>query len=190
MQVYKKNVKINFMNPKKKSVGIIFLSKDETGEIMAILQIRAKWNAEKNAPESWSGACQVTAHGKCEEGEDFMQALLREVQEELGDEMVPVVKKLYDTGNLKELINYETEEKKVITYGAIIDENVFQTLMKKQKSPSFGGFKLIKREDIEKIVDIETIDKMTGVTDENIIAMFPDEKEAVIYSFQSFGEKR
>ncbi len=63
---------------KKRSVGIQLLGKNTLGELVAILQVRAKWNSEKNTPETWPGACQVTAHGKLEDGEDFMQALFRE----------------------------------------------------------------------------------------------------------------
>ncbi|MBI2627681.1 NUDIX domain-containing protein [Candidatus Nomurabacteria bacterium] len=172
---------------KKKAVGAQLLSKNIDGELVAILQVRAKWNAEKNAPESWPGACQVTAHGKLEKGENFLEALMREVEEELGNEMVPIIKQLSKTGKLMELVNNDSQEKQIITYGVIVKENVFQTLMKKQKSPSFGGFKIIQKENIDKIVDIKTIDKITGVTDENIIAMFPDHKEVLKIAFQKLA---
>jgi len=165
------------MDTKKKAVGVILLSKDEKGELVAILQVRSKWNAEKNAPESWPGACQVTAHGKLEEGENFMQALLREVGEELGEEMVPVIKELADKKRLVELTNYDTTEIQIITHGAIVDTDILNMLLNKKKTNSFGGFKLIKQSDVDKIIDIKTIDKITGVIDENMIAMFPDTKK-------------
>jgi len=178
---------IDFMDTKKKAIGIVLLSKDEKGELVAILQVRSKWNAEKNAPESWPGACQVTTHGKCEEGEDFMQALLREVEEELGKEIVPIIKKLSDAGKLTKLVNNETPEKHIITYGVVVDKNIFQALMKKKKKPSFGGFKLINNNDVEKIVDIQKFDKTLGVVDKNVIAMFPDHKEAIKIAFEKLG---
>jgi hypothetical protein len=37
---------------KKKSVGIQLISQ-VSGGLVAILQVRAAWNAEKNAPETW-----------------------------------------------------------------------------------------------------------------------------------------
>ena len=175
------------MNPKKKSVGIQLLSKDQNGELVAILKVRSKWNAEKNAPESWPGACQVTAHGKLEAGEDFMQALLREVGEELGEKLVPVIKKLSENDNLKELVNLETNEKHVITYGAVIEPDVFNMLLNKEKTDSFGGFKIIKQSNIEKIVDLKKLNRETGVTDENVIAMFPDAKEAIQIAFEKLS---
>lgn len=175
------------MDKKKEAVGVQVLGKGEDGELVAVLQVRAKWNAEKNTPESWAGACQVTAHGKCEEGEDFIQALFREITEELDNEIAVVVKKLYESGKVIELINKEDFEKHIITYGAVVEENVLQNLMKKERSNSFGGFKIIKRDDIEKIIDIKTIDKTTGVTDENTIAMFPDQKEALRIAFEKLS---
>lgn len=174
------------MTIKKRSVGIQLLGKNKDGGLVALLQIRAKWNAEKNAPESWPGMCQVTAHGKLEEGEDFMQALFREVQEELGSEMLSAVKKLSETGNLKELINYEKPEKHVITYGAIVEENIWKNMVNREKKASFGGFKVIKPNDVKKIVDLKHIDRNAGVTDDTI-AMFPDEKEAVKMAFNKLG---
>ncbi len=172
------------MTTKKKSVGVQLLSKNTNGELVAILQVRAKWNAEKNAPESWPGACQVTAHGKLEEDEDFRQALFREVGEELGNEIVPVMQKLSDSGELKELSNYDTPEKQIITYGAIVVEDVLKTLLEKEKTDSFGGFKLIKYNEVEKILDIQKFDKTIGVAEENIIAMFLDEAETVKIAFK------
>src|SRR3989338_3226480 len=172
------------MVTKKKSVGVQFLGKDKKGELVAILQVRGEWNAEKNAPESYSGACQVTAHGKLEKGENFMQALLREVREELGNEIVPIVQKLSDAGDLKELVNFDSPEKQIITYGAIVEESVWKAMIGREKSSSFGGFRIIRHDDVEKISDIRTFDKTLGVTDETTIAMFPDEKEVVKIAFK------
>lgn len=175
------------MTTKKKSVGVQLLSKNKTGELVAILQVRAKWNTEKNTPESWPGTCQVTAHGKLEKGENFRQALLREIREELGDEITPIIQTLSNTENLKELVNSDTEEKQIITYGAIIEEDILEKMIAREKSDSFGGFKIIRRNEIKKIIDIQKVDKKTGVTDETVIAMFPDEKEAVRIAFEKFA---
>ena len=60
-------------------------------------------------------------------------------------------------------------------------------LMSKPKSQSFGGFRLIKQNEVEKIVDLSGIDKNIGVTDKNVIAMFPDDKEAVRIAFEKLG---
>jgi len=172
------------MSDKKKSVGIQFLSRDGKGEIVAILQVRGKWNAEKNSPESWPGACQVTAHGKLEEGEDFTQALLREIREELGNDIAAIVKKLSDAGSLVELVNDDSPEKQTITYGVIVAEDVLKIMIAREKSDSFGGFRLIRAGETGKIVDIQKFEKTLGVTDKTVIAMFSDEKKAVKMAFE------
>ncbi|KKP87324.1 MAG: hypothetical protein UR90_C0009G0005 [Parcubacteria group bacterium GW2011_GWC1_35_8] len=172
---------------KKKSVGIQLLGKNVDGKLVAILQVRAKWNAEKNAPETYAGSCQVTVHGRLEEGEDFLQALLREVKEELGEEIVPAIKKLSENNKLIELVNLEMPEKHVITYGGIVEEVILKQLLNKEKTKSFGGFRIIARNEIRKIVDIKISDRIVGITDKNIIAMFPDEKEAVQLAFKKLN---
>ncbi|MEI8175029.1 MAG: NUDIX domain-containing protein [bacterium] len=175
------------LNEIKKSVGIQLIGRKKNGQIIAILQVRAKWNSEKNSPESFPGACQVSVHGGLEEGEDFIQALLREVGEELGKDIIPAIKKLSDNNQLVELINLEKSNKHVITYGALIEQEIYQKLLEKTKSNSFGGFRIIKSDEVDKIVDIKTFDKTIGITDEKVIAMFPDEKEALKIAFVKLG---
>lgn len=170
------------MDTKKKAVGIQLMGRDADGELLAILQVRAKWNAEKNAPESWPGACQVTAHGKLEKGENFIQGLLREVEEELGGEAASALHAQIE--NLKELRNVDTPEKHIITYGLVLEEGVLRNMLARAKSSTFGGFQIIRESDIDKIIDIQKIDKEKGVTEKNVIAMFPDEKEAVKIAFE------
>ena len=60
-------------------------------------------------------------------------------------------------------------------------------LVNKPKTKSFGGFKIISSSDVSKIVDIKTINKETGVSNETTIAMFPDEKEAVRLAFEKLS---
>ena len=172
------------MTSRKKSVGIVLFNKTAAG-LVVILQIRGTWNAEKNCPESWPGGCQVTAHGKLESGEDFTQALYREVAEELGAEILPAIKTL----RLIELVNKNSSEEQIITYGAVVGEDIFKMLMSKPKSKTFGGFKLVRRNEIAKIVDLSNINKNIGATDQNTIAMFPDEKEAMCVAFEKLVDK-
>ena len=178
--------KIYKIPKKKKSVGVQILSRDKKGALVAILQVRSQWNEEKNSPESYPGTCQVTVHGKLEEGEDFIQALLREVLEELGAEIVPIIRELYESGQLIELVDDDSPERQIVTFGAIIREADASRLVAREKSPSFGGFKLIHRDEIDKIINLRTLNKEIGVTDETI-AMFPDEKEAVKLAFEKFS---
>lgn len=170
----------------KKSVGLQIVSKNVSGELVAILQVRAKWNTEKNVPETFPGCCQVTVHGKLEDGEDFIQALKRETEEELGKEVSPHILKLIDAQNLKELTNNQTPEKHIITYGVLIDADTLNILINREVNNSFGGFKVITQKDIAQIVDMKTIDKIKGVTDASTIAMFPDDKEAASQALELF----
>ncbi len=174
------------MTTKKKFVGVQLLARNEKRELVAILQVRGKWNAEKNNPESYPGICQVTAFGGLEEGEDFMQALLREVKEELGDEIVLFIKKLKGAGQLKEICHYETPERQTVIYGTIAGEDILKMMLKKEKNDSFGGFKIIRQDEIEKIVDLKNINREIGATEE-IIAMFPAAKKAVEIAFEKLG---
>jgi 8-oxo-dGTP pyrophosphatase MutT (NUDIX family) len=176
------------MAQKKKAVGVILLARNGEGEeLFAISQVRSWWNKEKNAPESWPGGCQVTAHGGLEEGENPIQALMREAEEELGEEIVPILRRLFKTGDIHELINLYTPEKEIVTYGAILEEYFCQDFTGRQKSPSFGGFRAIQRHEVERILNLGTFDRKNGVMDETIIAMFPDDKEAVRLAFEKLG---
>ncbi|OGI95755.1 hypothetical protein A2917_00350 [Candidatus Nomurabacteria bacterium RIFCSPLOWO2_01_FULL_42_17] len=174
------------MANKKRSVGVILVSWTEIG-FVAVLQVRAKWNEEKNAPESWPGACQVTVHGKLEGEEGFLEALIREIKEELGSASTSVINALVNNGRLTRLVNDETEDKQSLTYGGVVKEQVVGALLAIAKTPTCGGFQIIRSKDVDNIVDIHTFDKASGVMDENVIAMFPDEKEAVRLAFEKLG---
>ena len=69
----------------KKSVGLVVMTmlpkKDGSKVLAAILQRRGTFNTEKMEPESWPGCCQVTCHGRLEEGEDFELGLFNELGE-------------------------------------------------------------------------------------------------------------
>ncbi len=111
---------------------------------------------------------------------------MREISEEVGTEIVSIIRELYESGQLIELVNDDSPEKQTVTFGAIIKETDASRLTAREKSPSFGGFKLIHCEEIDKIIDLRTLSKEIGVTDETI-AMFPDEKEAVRLAFEKFS---
>ena len=49
-----------------------------------------------------------------------------------------------------------------------------------------GGIVLIREDQIDGIQDITNFDKKEGVTDKQIIAMFPNEKKAVKKAFEMF----
>ncbi len=154
----------------------------------AVLQIRGEFNHEKMGPESWPGACQVTAHGKCEEGEKPEKALAREVVEELGGDAAEIVlacKLMISAGyNFVKLSEVEMEREIVITYGVVAKSRFLSQL---KLSASTGGIRLITRDKVENIVDLKKFDKAIGVWDRTVTAMFADEKEAVRLAFEKLG---
>ena len=175
----------------KNAVGIIIL--DGSRECLrAILQVRPEKNFERVGRESWAGACQVTAHGKLlEGGEDFLTALWREIEEELGPQIVPTLQELHAAGKMVELVNEVTPDgRHIITYGVVLrtSTSVSAVIYGPHSGPNGSGFRMIKKEEVGKIIDLQTTyKKETGVTDEGVTAMFKNDAEAVRLAFQKLG---
>ncbi len=178
---------------KKTSVGLVVLADIPTmGGLNAVLQERGKFNHEENRPESWPGACQVTAHGKCVEGESIRNGLIREIREELGDKMAHVFVNMA-ADDVIELNRVETDEKLVVTYGCRfaantifgehpLSDNIFCL------HDSALRLRMVNRQEVEKIVDLaKNFTKAEGVKDRSVTAMFADEKEAVRLAFEKLG---
>ena len=171
----------------KRSVGLVVLTEIPGIGPVAVLQRRGEFNHEKMGPESFPGACQVTCHGKVEEGEDQLKALFREIREELGEDMEALLS-LALAGNKMLIVSQEqTEEKIVSTWAAIVGEEFFDIL---RLGPSTGGLRLVRKEDVEniQILDLKDPDqKRDGVTDRRVTAMFADEKRAIKRAFALFS---
>lgn len=178
---------------KKTSVGLVILADIPTmGGLNAVLQERGKFNHEENRPESWPGACQVTAHGKCTEGESIKDGLMREIYEELGAAMAEVIADVA-AHNVVELNRVETDEKLVVTFGCrfaaytIFGEDPFKDNVFRLHESS-GGLRMVNRQGVDKIVDLaKNFNKVDGVKDPEITAMFADEKEAVRLAFEKLS---
>lgn len=164
---------------KKVSVGLVVLTDvPDMGGRVAVLQRRGEFNHEKMKPESFPGACQVTAHGKVEEGENRFEALGREFIEELGKAVGDLIFRL--GASPVELSRIVTEEKEAVTYGALFPATFLQSV---KLNPSSGGLVLLTEDKVDSIQDLGSFDKKEGVTDRRVIAMFPDEIEAVRQAF-------
>lgn len=171
---------------KKKSVGLVLLvdMPGEDGGLRALLQRRGRFNFEEGTPESRPGGCQVTAHGKLEEGEDFMKALLREVAEELGTAAALLI-----SGRASELVGVVHQQEgegkeEAVTFALKVDSSFVHFI---RLGPSTGGFHLVSRAGLGDIQNLRDFDKIDGVQDTYVIAMFPDEQEAVIKAFARFS---
>lgn len=158
------------------------------GGLVAILQKRGDFNHEKMEPESWPGACQLTAHGKCEENESMIDALIREVQEELEGPDIPfervrgfgmIIK--FEADKLTELNRVESETSEVVNYGVRVANSLIPMF---RLSPSTGGLRLVHRVELASVIDVRSFDKIAGVPLRATIAMFPDELDAVKIAFE------
>lgn len=162
------------MAEKKRSVGLIVTTEID-GELVAILQVRGTFNPEKMKPESWPGACQVTVHGGCNTGENESDALMRETDEELGNDATDFI--IPCLANAKIVFKAEDEKKAVTTTAMRVLNPDFLKAIRLHAGS--GGIRLVSKDDLPKIQDLSKFDKTEGVIDRRVIAMFPDELEAL-----------
>ena len=167
----------------EKSVGIIVLTRIPEMGLVAILRERGWINPKKaDYRESWPGGCQVTAHGKLQEDDDFYDALFREITEELGEDASGRIR---DHANeLVEVFRLQKENKNVVTYAIKLEPSFIEDI---RLGPESGAIRLVRPEEANSIIDLFSLDKSTGVQYRRTIAMFPDEKQAVINAFARFS---
>lgn len=171
---------------KKRAVGLVILTKiPAMGGLVAVLQRRGKFNHEKMGPESRPGGCQVTCHGKLEESESFLEALQRELSEELGELFRAVLFFDQNWESFIKIVDIHDPEKDIITYGMLVKCEILKFV---RFGPSTGGFEFVTCEGVDKIRNLNEFDKRIGVTDLNTIAMFPDEIKAVQKAFEVLGK--
>ena len=173
----------------KRSVGLILVTAihdGQNGEIfMAVLQRRGRWNTEKTAPESYPGCCQVSIHGKLKEGEDFYEGLIRESCEELGKEFTEACQ---EDIPLTELLREKTDDKEIRTYGAFIP---VERLSMVRLGPDSGGLDLVLGDNFfnGQVKEIAPDMKQDGPP-YGVIALFPDEIQAIKKALETFTLKR
>ncbi|MDP2741212.1 MAG: NUDIX hydrolase [bacterium] len=164
----------------EKSVGLIVLTEIPGMGLCAVLRERGYFNFEKMQPESWPGACQVTVHGRIEGEESFHLAICREMKEELGEKFTHSSPRAV----IYEALRFQKGNKEVVTFALKVD---FALLKEIRLSPESGSILFLRQNEIDDIVNITLFDKAEGVPSRKTIAMFPDEKEAVIKAFALFS---
>jgi len=169
----------------ERSVGLIVLTEIPGRGLVAVLRERGSFSFERMKPALWPGACQVTAHGKLEEDEDFLTALYREVEEELGEKFalcfLSVIAR--DSSMLVEAFRVQKPKKEIVTFAAKVEPLL---LKKIRLGPETGGIRFLTHEEVSSVVDVTSFDKAAGVPDRKTIAMFSDEREAVARAFLHF----
>lgn len=183
------------MSEKNRAAGILMMTESPNYGLVAVLQKRGEFNHEKMAPETWPGGLQLTAWGKLKaDEEDFFLGALRECEEELGKETADRVmdrvtfflrnpedpEKPPDLENVQELYRFEDAKSLSVAFVVKLPYGFLRTI---HLSASSGGLHLLKEEEIEKIQDLKSFDRVTGVTDTGVLAMFADNKEAVKRAF-------
>ena len=194
---------------KRRVVGLLVMTELPEMGLVAVLQRRGEFNHEKMGPETYPGAFQLTAWGGMKDEETPHEAMLREVEEELGEEVFVLVddstgraaldsllkeqlkeekddflKDLeidLDVGRPKEIYCFENENNLKVVF---VVKLPCEFLTKIRLGPSSGGIRLLKEEEIEKIQDLKNFDKTVGVTDRNALAMFSDTKETIQRAFK------
>lgn len=158
----------------KTYVGLMILTQDEGNEPVVILQRRGAFDYEKNMPESFAGVCQVTAHGQADGDESPEEALLREVEEELGKTAAATVRREFS--RIKEVGRTEIDDKVRITYTLTLPTSFVQEIHLHKSS---SGLVLIKKSELCNVQGALPEYREHGVPAHDCIFMFPDEKSAL-----------
>ena len=166
----------------EKSVGLVLVTEVPDLGAAAVLRERGWYNFEETKKESWPGGCQVTVHGKVEHNETFLTALRCEVEEELGSRFLNAFWPNHHK-NMVEVSHIQTEEKEVIIYAAKID---FYLLGLIKLSPDSGSIRFLLQHELGCVRNIRDYTKEDGAWNRALVAMFPDEKEAVENAFKYF----
>lgn len=164
----------------KKSVGLVIITRFN-GTLSVLCQKRAKWNTEKNKPESFPGCLQVSCHGGLEEGEDFLPALVRESTEELGDKFTRLCQ---NDVQLYEVVKVVDDKKHVVTYAAFVTE---ERLTMIEPGKDVGGLVYLSEAEVNQIIPIDPSMKENGAPDGKN-AMFQDEIDAIKKAFGGIKE--
>ncbi|MFA6227156.1 MAG: NUDIX domain-containing protein [Candidatus Paceibacterota bacterium] len=177
-------------NGSKIFVGMLVMTKlklfeNSPEELVAILQRRGKIESENGKGFKWqkfSGLCEVTSYGKAEEGESWEQALEREMNEELGNEVATAILK-----SERKIIHKITEDDgdEVTVCVCLLPADFLNKL---KLEVSTGGIEIITRGDLNKVKYFRfgTLENITSTDlNEIIITTLPIEK--LKESFEIFG---
>ncbi|HCC59897.1 MAG: hypothetical protein A2601_01835 [Candidatus Staskawiczbacteria bacterium RIFOXYD1_FULL_37_73] len=166
----------------EKSVGLVLVTEVPDLGVAAVLRERGFWNFEETDYQSWPGVCQVTVLGKLGPNETFLLALRCETEEELGTRFLNAFWPGHK--DLVEVFHEKTEEKEVVIFSAKVD---FYMLNLIRLEPSTGSIRFLTQCGLDYVWDFRNFSKKAQIVpDRTMIAMFPDEAEAVKKAFKHF----
>ena len=164
---------------KKSGVGLLLVTDVPGIGRVAALQVRGHFNTEEMRPQYFAGGCQVTVYGGVKKGETLKQALAREVKEELGLEMVKVLKRR----RMIPLVKFQRANEEGIIYAAFLN---FQLIKKIRLSIDSGGLRFVKPSELKKALDLSKF--KSGVKNRFALAVFPDMRHLFQKVFKIFPQ--
>lgn len=160
----------------------LFICVQNQGKPAVVVQQRAHTPTDPYFPNG----CQATVHGgllpeeiKLPDLQGFMQAILREAREELGNKISEEFKKALDAsgGQFPLIRRIQTKEKEIFTFGIKLDLSFDEFIEKCIKSPQVKALRLITS--TESIYPIIPEDHIYGGIPAEDIYMFQDDIEAL-----------
>ncbi len=176
---------------KERFVGLIVMTElvDAIGnrKLAVVLQRIGRWDFKNKERLSYPGCCKISAHGKLEENEDFLQGLLRKSQDDFGDEFARII--LGNNSSLKEIVYNNSNEIEVRIYSALVAEDDLKLI---RLNPCTGGLDPLTKEEFEgNNGPIKIYEEMKFFGAHTVvIALFEDEINAVRKAFEAYKNPR
>ena len=127
-------------------VGILLVTNGKNGDYVAHLQMRGVHDYRKDCPQTWPGTYQVTVEGKKHQGESNLEALRRELREELQQSAGEFVLKMLVGDGLKN-DSILLHEEDIIIYQLLVPSDLFKNYGIYLENIT-GGLRPITREDV------------------------------------------
>lgn len=151
----------------KTFVGILIMTKikishDSPEELVALLQRRGKVNNDGDYCFKWQsypGVCEITSYGKAEKDEDAEKALMREIKEELGENVAEMIskcgkQKIYDEVNPK--------GERYYIFTSLLPKEIFKNM---KLDISTGGIEVVRKSDLKDIRECYFSNEKIFITD-------------------------
>ncbi len=172
------------MEQKPGMVGLIAFTRLPKDGLVALLQRRGEFDDQKMTDETRPGICQTTVWGHQEKGETLEAALYREIAEEVDLNWslqfhMDLLESLHNTCVIECTDGADGNPARLVIAWMVPPEKIKSIRF----HPATGGLKKITENQLADIEDALKFDKMRGVTDTRVIAMFPDSKAALIKAF-------
>ena len=155
------------------------------GKQVAVLLRRGKFHHKKLCGQKYPGGCQITTHSDLLESETPEQGTKRGLADEIGQDAAEIIidnRQNLNTGKMSWSVDEETPTAFVTSFIVYVPNASFITPAK--LNGSAGGFEMLTEDRVGDIKNLRDFSNVTGVTDLNTVAMFPDEASLVKKGFE------